>query len=221
MGIVNVTPDSFSDGGRFFDPDKAIALGLQLAAEGADVLDLGGESTRPGAAPIDAQEELRRVLPVFTSLRKQTDVPLSIDTSKAAVAEAALDAGAEIVNDVTALEGDPQMLPLAVKSGCGVCLMHKQGEPATMQADPHYDDVVAEVFGYLRGRRDALLAAGVEQDRIALDPGIGFGKTTRAQPPTADEHRQAARIGLSRVGGPLAETVYRRADGSRYSRTWV
>ncbi len=177
MGIVNVTPDSFSDGGRFLDPDKAIAYGLQLAAEGADVLDIGGESTRPGAAPIDTQEELHRILPVAVALRKQTDAPLSIDTSKAAVAEAALDAGVEIINDVTALEGDPNMLPLAIKSGCGVCLMHKQGEPRTMQAAPHYDDVVAEVFGYLRSRRDALLAAGVEQDRIALDPGIGFGKT--------------------------------------------
>jgi len=179
MGIVNVTPDSFSDGGRYFDADKAITYGMQLAAEGADILDVGGESTRPGAAPIDAREELRRVMPVLEALCEKTDLPVSIDTSKALVAKSAIDAGAEIINDVTALEGDPDMLPLAVESGCGVCLMHKQGSPRTMQDEPVYADVVAEVFEYLRIRRDALLAAGVSQDRIAVDPGIGFGKTTR------------------------------------------
>ena len=179
MGIVNVTPDSFSDGGRYFDADKAITYGMHLTAEGADILDVGGESTRPGAKPIDAEEEINRILPVVHRLCKQTDVPVSIDTSKALVAESALAAGAEIINDVTALEGDPRMLPLAVELGCGVCLMHKKGDPRTMQDEPVYADVVAEVFEYLRIRRNALLAAGVSQDRIAVDPGIGFGKTTR------------------------------------------
>ncbi len=178
MGIVNVTPDSFSDGGRHYEPQAAIEHGLRLVAEGAAILDIGGESTRPGAVPVDAAEELRRVLPVIEGLRRQTDVPLSIDTSKAVVAQQALELGAEIVNDVTGLEGDPAMLPLVAKAECGVCLMHMQGNPRTMQANPQYTDVVAEVFYYLRRRRDAAMAAGVLQERIALDPGIGFGKTT-------------------------------------------
>jgi dihydropteroate synthase len=178
MGILNVTPDSFSDGGRFFDAKAAVEQGLRLVAEGADLLDVGGESTRPGAAPVDVQEELRRVVPVVEELCKNTDVPLSIDTSKAAVARRAIDAGAQIINDVTALSGDPDMIPLAVKTGCAVCVMHSQGTPRTMQDNPVYTDVVAEVHEYLRLRRDALQAAGIELDRIAMDPGIGFGKTT-------------------------------------------
>jgi dihydropteroate synthase len=178
MGIINVTPDSFSDGGRFFDAKAAVEHGLQLAAEGADLLDIGGESTRPGSMPVDAEEELRRVMPVVEALCKQTEVPVSIDTSKASVARLAVDAGAEIINDVTALTGDPAMVPLAVESGCGVCAMHSRGAPRTMQDNPLYADVVADVLEYLRTRRDALLTAGIEQNRIALDPGIGFGKTT-------------------------------------------
>jgi dihydropteroate synthase len=178
MGIVNVTPDSFSDGGRFFDVQAAVEHGLRLVAEGAEILDIGGESTRPGSVPVDLQEELRRVMPVVEELCKRTDVPVSIDTAKAAVARRAIAAGAEIINDVTALAGDPAMAPLAAESGCGVCAMHCRGTPRTMQDNPVYADVVAEVLEYLRGRRDALLAAGIEQDRIALDPGIGFGKTT-------------------------------------------
>jgi dihydropteroate synthase len=178
MGIINVTPDSFSDGGRFFDAKTAVEHGLRLAAEGADVLDIGGESTRPGAMPVDTDEELRRVVPVIKGLCKNTDLPVSIDTTKALVAQRAIDAGAEIINDVTALSGDPAMIPLAVETGCGVCAMHSRGAPRTMQDNPVYTDVVAEVLEYLRTRRDALLAAGIELDRIALDPGIGFGKTT-------------------------------------------
>jgi dihydropteroate synthase len=176
MGIINVTPDSFSDGGEFLEPDKAVRHGLELVAAGADILDVGGQSTRPGARPIGAQEEIDRILPVVSGLCRQSPVPVSIDTFNPAVAKAALDAGAEVINDVTAF-ADPGMLELAVSSGCGVCAMHKQGTPQTMQVDPHYDDVVAEVLEYLRLRRDALTAAGVEQARIALDPGIGFGKT--------------------------------------------
>lgn len=177
MGIVNVTPDSFSDGGRFWDPQRAIEHGLRLAAEGADLLDIGGESTRPYSTPVSADEELRRVIPVLTGLRERTDVPLSIDTSKAKVAREALAAGAEVINDVTGLTGDPQMVEVALESSAGVCAMHMQGTPQTMQDHPTYDDVVAEVMQYLRERRDALLAAGVTADRICLDPGVGFGKT--------------------------------------------
>jgi len=178
MGIVNVTPDSFSDGGRFFNSDAAIEHGLRLAAEGADILDIGGESTRPGAEPVDADEELRRVLPVVEALAAQCRRPISIDTSKAEVARRAIEAGAEIINDVTALTGDPIMPAVAAESRCAVCAMHIQGTPRTMQDRPTYTDVVAEVMEYLGRRRDALLAAGIERERIALDPGIGFGKTT-------------------------------------------
>ena len=177
MGIVNVTPDSFSDGGRFLDADAAVAHALQLVADGADLLDIGGESTRPYAEPVAADEELRRVLPVIERLAAQVQVPISIDTSKAAVARAAIDAGAEIINDVTGLDGDPAMIALAVETGVGVCAMHMQGTPQTMQDNPTYADVVAEVRDYLRERRDALVAAGIARERICLDPGIGFGKT--------------------------------------------
>ena len=177
MGILNVTPDSFSDGGRFFDHQAAIEHGLRLAEEGADLVDVGGESTRPYAPPVDPDEELRRVIPVVAALVERSSVPVSIDTSKAIVAREAIAAGAQVINDVTALSGDPGMLPLAVESGVGVCVMHMQGSPRTMQEDPTYDDVVEDVLAYLRQRRDALIAAGIDQDRIALDPGIGFGKT--------------------------------------------
>jgi dihydropteroate synthase len=177
MGVVNVTPDSFSDGGRYFEPAAAVDRGLQLAAEGADLLDVGGQSTRPGSQPIDADEELRRVIPVVTALCERTAVPVSIDTSQAAVAREALAAGAEVVNDVTALTGDEAMPALAAETGCGVCAMHMQGTPQTMQDSPVYRDVVEEVMRYLADRRDALMAAGIAQARIALDPGIGFGKT--------------------------------------------
>ncbi len=177
MGILNVTPDSFSDGGAFVSRDAAVAQGLKLAAAGADILDIGGESTRPYSQPVSAQEELDRVLPVIEALMPHLLIPISIDTSKAAVAKAAVDAGAEIINDITGFEGDPEMLPLAVTSGAGVCVMHMRGTPQTMQDNPIYDDVVAEVTSYLAGRRDELVAAGIERERISLDPGIGFGKT--------------------------------------------
>jgi dihydropteroate synthase len=177
MGIVNVTPDSFSDGGRFLDPARAVAHALELAQQGADILDIGGESTRPYATPVGADEELRRVLPVIQEVRRQTHVPLSIDTTKAVVAREALACGVEIINDVTGLEADPEMVPLALASGAGVCVMHRQGTPATMQDSPHYDDVVEEIHDYLRQRRDRLVDAGLDLTRICLDPGIGFGKT--------------------------------------------
>jgi dihydropteroate synthase len=177
MGIVNVTPDSFSDGGRHADADAAVAHGLRLVAAGADILDVGGESTRPSSAPVDVDEEWRRVGDVVRRLAAEAGVPVSIDTSKASIADRAVAAGAEIINDVTGLEGDPDMVAVAVASGAAVCAMHMQGTPATMQVAPRYDDVVAEIHAYLRMRRDALLAAGIPLERICLDPGIGFGKT--------------------------------------------
>jgi dihydropteroate synthase len=177
MGIVNVTPDSFSDGGEFFDPGAATEHALQLAAEGADLLDIGGESTRPYSEAVPTDEELRRVLPVIKALSGQVKIPISIDTSKAVVARAAIGAGAEIVNDVTGFTGDPAMVALAAETGVGVCAMHMRGTPQTMQDNPTYTDVVAVVREYLRQRRDALEAAGIPRERICLDPGIGFGKT--------------------------------------------
>jgi dihydropteroate synthase len=177
MGIVNVTPDSFSDGGGTVDTEAAVAHGLALVAEGADILDIGGESTRPFAAPVDAAEEWRRVGEVVRRLAAEAGVPISIDTSKAIVAARAIDADVEIINDVTGLEGDPDMLRVARDSGAAVCAMHMQGTPQTMQLDPRYTDVVADIHAYLAARRDALEAAGIPRERICLDPGIGFGKT--------------------------------------------
>jgi dihydropteroate synthase len=177
MGIVNVTPDSFSDGGRFLDPAVAIDHGLQLAAQGADVLDVGGESTRPGAEPVPVEEEIERVVPVVAGLASRGDVPVSVDTMKAAVAEAALVAGAAIVNDVSAGLADPRMLGVVAGAGAGYVVMHMRGTPRTMQQDPRYDDVVAEVIAFLRERIAAAEAAGIARDRIIADPGIGFGKT--------------------------------------------
>jgi dihydropteroate synthase len=183
MGIVNVTPDSFSDGGEYLDPELAVAHGLELAAEGAEILDIGGESTRPGAAAVDAETECERVLPVIAGLvdRGAEGARISIDTSKARVAAAALEAGATIVNDVTAL-ADPEMAPLCAAASepgrpVGLVLMHMQGTPRTMQADPVYGDVVAEVREFLAGRIELATAAGVAEERIWVDPGIGFGKT--------------------------------------------
>ena len=177
MGIVNVTPDSFSDGGKFFDPQTAVEHGLQLVQDGAGILDIGGESTRPYSDSVPVRDELARVIPVIEKLAASTDVPISIDTSKAIVAREAVAAGAEIITDVTGLEGDPEMLSVAQQAQAGICAMHMQGTPQTMQDAPTYDDVVEDIFRYLQARRDALLSAGIAQDRICLDPGIGFGKT--------------------------------------------
>ncbi len=198
MGIVNVTPDSFSDGGHFARTDDAVAHALRLADEGADILDIGGESTRPGAAAVTVEEELRRVIPVIEKLAGKTAAALSVDTSKAAVARAAAAAGAEIINDVTALQGDDDMPRVAAESGCAVVLMHMQGTPRTMQLNPHYDDVVAEVAGHLAQRVAAARAAGIGPERIAIDPGIGFGKTV--------EHNMQLITGLGRfaaLGHPV------------------
>ncbi len=176
MGVVNLTPDSFSDGGRYLEPAQALERALTLDAEGAAILDLGGESTRPGAAPVTEQEEIRRVLPVLERLRPRTRAILSIDTSKPEVMRAAAAAGVDLINDVNALRA-PGALEAAAASGCAVCLMHMQGEPRTMQHAPHYDDVVGEVRAFLAERVSACRAAGIADARIVLDPGFGFGKT--------------------------------------------
>jgi dihydropteroate synthase len=177
VGVLNVTPDSFSDGNEFLDCDKAVERGMQIASEGADVVDIGGESTRPGAQPVPAEEELRRVIPVVEKLRAKIDVPISIDTSKAEVARAAVNAGASIINDVTAGRADEQMLPLAAEQNVAMVLMHMQGEPGTMQKNPQYGDVVQEVADFFRQQYSRALKCGVDPMRLAFDPGIGFGKT--------------------------------------------
>lgn len=176
MGVLNLTPDSFSDGGRFLDPAAALAQAHRLIAQGADLLDIGGESTRPGAEPVPAEDEIARVVPVIVALAAETDLPISIDTLKPRVARAAIAAGASIWNDVSALTA-PGAPELAAELGCGVVLMHMQGEPRTMQAAPRYEDVVGEVTAWLAARAEVALAAGVARERIWLDPGIGFGKT--------------------------------------------
>lgn len=176
MGVVNVTPDSFSDGGRLVDPQEALAHARRLIAEGADLLDVGGESTRPGAEPVSEAEEIARVVPLIRALRAESDVAISVDTMKPAVARAAVAAGATMWNDITALGFAADGPAVAAELGCDVVLMHMQGEPRTMQAEPRYHDVVAEVADHLAARAEAALAAGVARERIWLDPGIGFGK---------------------------------------------
>ena len=177
MGILNVTPDSFSDGGRFDEPQSAIVAGLTLTDDGADIIDIGAESTRPGAEVVPVEEEMRRALPVVAALAKKTRAIISIDTRKPAIARAAIEAGASIWNDVSALSFDPASLEVAASLTCKIVLMHAQGDPRTMQNDPHYDDVVEEVYAYLAGRIEAAVAAGVHENRLIIDPGIGFGKT--------------------------------------------
>jgi dihydropteroate synthase len=197
LGIVNVTPDSFSDGGRYRDPQAAIAHGLELVAQGADLLDIGGESSRPGSEPVTLEEELARVLPVVQGLVTQTTVPLSIDTTRSEVARQALAAGAHVINDITAL-GDPEMGRVVQEARAGVILMHMQGTPRTMQQNPHYEDVTVEVLGFLESRLQTARDLGIAGTQVVLDPGIGFGKTT------AHNLELLARLGeLQRLGRPV------------------
>jgi dihydropteroate synthase len=206
MGVLNVTPDSFSDGGEFFATDAAIAGGIKMALEGADIIDVGGESTRPGAEPVAVKEELQRVAPVIEKLRAQINIFISIDTSKPEVASAALDAGASIINDITAGRGDEKMLPLAAERKAAIVLMHMQGEPRTMQKNPHYEDVVTEVADFFRQQYGRALECGVDPMTIAFDPGIGFGKTL--------EHNLTLLKNLERLrvhGRPLVVGVSRKS----------
>ncbi len=201
MGIVNVTPDSFSDGGQFFDTSRAVDHALELVGHGADILDIGGESTRPYSDQVAVDEELRRVIPVIQRLCDQTAIPISIDTSKSVVAQEAIAAGAEIINDVTGLTGDPKMLETAVNSAAGLCVMHMQGTPRTMQDAPAYKDLVAEICDYLANRRDSLVSAGIARERICLDPGIGFGKTHEHNLRLIAESHQFHRLGCPLLVG--------------------
>lgn len=210
MGILNTTPDSFSDGGRYSGPDAAVRRGLEMAGEGADIIDVGGESTRPGAEPVCAAEEIERVIPVIRGLADAfaggSGVPIiSVDTRKAEVADQAVKAGARVINDVTALESDRAMAGVARATGTGVVLMHMRGEPGTMQRDPQYGDVVAEVAAYLMGRVNDLKKAGLDETAMAIDPGIGFGKT-------ADHNVRliAGLKSLARLGRPVVLGVSRK-----------
>ncbi len=212
MGIVNVTPDSFSDGGLFLDREQAIEHGRELAAAGADVLDIGGESTRPGAEPVGTEEELSRVIPVIEGLSGVA--PVSIDTGKAEVAAAAISAGASIVNDVTALTGDPGMAAVCADAGVEVILMHMLGEPRTMQRDPRYEDAVSEIRDFLLARVDAAIDAGIRRERIWIDPGIGFGKTVEHNIELLRGTARFAGTGLPVLVGPSRKAFIGRIDGS-------
>jgi len=177
MGVLNITPDSFSDGGLYFDKDRAISRGLELAAEGADIIDVGGESTKPGSDPVPAEEELKRIIPVISALRAKTDVLISVDTTKSEIAEAAIEAGADIINDISAFRFDSRMPLLAAQKGVSVILMHMKGIPKTMQIDPSYVDLLAEIKSFLQEKIEAAQASGINKEKIIIDPGIGFGKS--------------------------------------------
>ncbi|HSP46055.1 MAG TPA: dihydropteroate synthase [Chthoniobacterales bacterium] len=210
MGVLNVTPDSFSDGGEFFTVEKAVEHGKRMVAEGAQIIDVGGESTRPGAEAVSVEEELARVIPVIQQLHKSVSAFISIDTSKATVARAALDAGASIINDVTAGRADPKMTGLAAESGAGFIIMHMQGGPRTMQAAPHYEDVVSEVTNFFRQQYERALECGIDSMAIAFDPGIGFGKTV--------EHNLSLLATLARLrvhDRPLVVGVSRKSSLGR------
>jgi dihydropteroate synthase len=213
MGVVNVTPDSFSDGGLYLDPEAAIAHGRELAAAGAEILDVGGESTRPGADRVDAEEELRRVVPVIRGL-SDCGCELSVDTSKAEVAAATLDAGATIVNDVTALRGDPGMATVCAERGATVVLMHMLGEPRTMQDDPRYEDVVTEVKGFLAERLQSAVATGIAEEQVWLDPGIGFGKTAAHNMELLRRLGELRELGRPLVIGTSRKSFIGKVDGS-------
>ncbi|HUG87940.1 MAG TPA: dihydropteroate synthase [Actinomycetota bacterium] len=222
MGVLNVTPDSFSDGGRFFDPEDAVKQALRMVEDGADIVDVGGESTRPGSDRVSVEEERRRVVPIVERLAEELDTPISIDTRKGEVAAAAVEAGATIVNDVTA-GGGPEMFDVVRESGAAFVLMHMKGEPKTMQETPHYDDVVREVRDYLEERVEAAVAAGIDREAICVDPGLGFAKTT-PHSLTLMKHTDAlldlgrpVLVGPSRksfIGDVLGTEVGERAEGT-------
>jgi dihydropteroate synthase len=221
MGIVNVTPDSFFDGGQFCDPQRAVAHALRLVEEGADLLDIGAESTRPGALPVDEQEERRRLVPVVAAVAKAVSVPISVDTSKAEVAKAAIDAGAIMVNDVTALRGDSAMVGVVAQAGVALVLMHMQGTPDIMQHAPRYDDVVGEVAQFLAERVRYAIDQGVARDRIVVDPGIGFGKTLGHNLDLLANLRVFAELGYPLLVGPSRKGfIGQLTDQSVEARGW-
>lgn len=213
MGVLNVTPDSFADGGRYWDAGKAVAHGLALAADGADIIDIGGESSRPGAASVSAQEEMDRVLPVIRALRRSVSIPISIDTYKAPVARAALDEGVDVINDISALRFDPEMVSLVVAEKAPVVLMHMQGTPRTMQASPHYENVVEEVKTFLLDRVRYAVEAGAEPARIFIDPGIGFGKRLEHNLALLRDLPALASLGYPLLVGPSRKTFIGKVLG--------
>jgi len=230
MGVVNVTPDSFSDGGRYVEPERAVEHGLALAREGADMLDVGGESTRPHAAEVPEEEELRRVIPVVEALARELRIPISIDTRRPSVAKAAIAAGAGVVNDVEACRKDPAMWRLVADTGVGYVAMHMLGTPATMQIDPRYGDVTREVGDFFAERLASLAEAGVSPDQVALDPGFGFGKTTRNNLELLSSlgvfmmHGRPVLVGVSRksfIGNVLGRQVDQRLVGSLACAAWA
>ena len=215
MGVLNVTPDSFSDGGRFFDPGAAREAAERMCQEGAEIIDIGGESTRPGAGRVDVAEQIRRIMPVFKAIGGRVGALLSVDTTRAAVAEAALDAGASIVNDISAGRDDGQMLRVVGKRRAGLVLMHMQGEPATMQANPQYQNVVEDVTRFLEQRVEAALTAGVDLQRILLDPGIGFGKTLQHNLELLRQLRRLRALGRPVVVGTSRKGFIGQLTGER------
>ncbi len=217
MGIVNVTPDSFSDGGRFIHHDRALAHARRMIAEGADILDIGGESTRPGAEPVSADEEMSRVLPLIRAIRVQSEISISVDTLKPVVARAAMEIGASVWNDVTALTGAPDSLAVAADLGCQVILMHMQGEPRTMQAAPDYANVADEVTAWLCIRAEAAMTAGVAREKIMLDPGIGFGKTLAQNLALIENLDRLVALGYPVVLGASRKRFIRAVDPSAES----
>jgi dihydropteroate synthase len=202
MGVLNVTPDSFSDGGRFFGHDDALKRLEEIQAEGADIIDIGGESTRPGASPVSEEEELRRVMPVIEAAVGGLDLPVSIDTTKSGVARAALDAGAEVINDISGLRFDAELAELAAASGAGLVLMHIRGEPRTMQREVHYDDLMGEIVGELRESTERARAAGCRAEQLAVDPGIGFGKTAEHNLAIINQLGEVVELGYPVMIGP-------------------
>jgi dihydropteroate synthase len=210
MGVVNVTPDSFSDGGRFLDPADAVAQGLRLAAEGADIIDIGGESTRPYSEPVTAEEEIRRVVPVVAELAERIQIPISIDTTKAAVARRAIEAGAAMLNDIAALRSASGLGEVAAEFGVPVILMHMQGEPRTMQVAPRYDDLVGEIYSFLEDAAAAAERQGIPRSRLIVDPGLGFGKTLEHNLQLIRRLREFAGLDRPLLVGPSRKSFIRR-----------
>ena len=223
MGVLNITPDSFSDGGRFFEKEKAVRRVLEIVEEGADIIDIGGESSRPGSEPISEEEELRRILPVLTEVREKIDIPISIDTYRGVVAEEALVNGAEIVNDISGLCFDKRMIDVILKRKAGVVVMHMQGSPKNMQDNPHYNDVIQEIFDFLKERTDLAIKEGIETEKIIVDPGIGFGKRVEDNLDILDRIQEFKSLGFplligasrkSFIGCTLDLDVGERLEGS-------
>lgn len=223
MGIVNITPDSFSDGGRYYHPKDAVARGIRLAEEGADILDLGAESTRPGAGLVDAEDEINRLKPVLQELLERVDVPISIDTTKAKVAREMLELGAHIINDISGLQFDPEMSRVVAEAGCPVCIMHIQGTPRTMQQHPEYGDIISDIKSYFIQRIEYAHKSGIRDEQIILDPGIGFGKTVEHNYRIIRDLREFTSLGYpillgasrkSFIGNTLQLEVGERLEGS-------